>query len=77
MAGLDALVVRVNVTRESNEAVVKSSANLGSTRSVAVNPKEGVIILALERNLKCFGCARVITNFKLTVGIRPNLYVSC
>jgi hypothetical protein len=36
---------RVNVTRGSRLAVVKSSAILGSTRSVAVNPKDGVIII--------------------------------
>jgi hypothetical protein len=35
----------VNVTRGSKLAVVKSKASLGKTRSVAVNPKEGVIML--------------------------------
>ena len=37
-------VVRVNVTLLSKDAVVKSSASLGSTRSVAVRENEGVIM---------------------------------
>ena len=44
VAGFDAPVVRVNVMRLSSDAVVKSSANLGSTRSVAVRLKDGVIM---------------------------------
>jgi hypothetical protein len=44
LVGCDAPVVRVKVTRLSKEAVVKSSASLGSTRSVAVMENDGVII---------------------------------
>ncbi len=36
---------RAIVTRESRLAVVKSNASLGSTRSVAVSEKAGVIII--------------------------------
>jgi hypothetical protein len=45
---------RVKVTRGSRLAVVKSSASRGKTRSVAVNPNDGVIIftpMAMCQNL--------------------------
>jgi hypothetical protein len=42
------LPVRVNVTRPSKLAVVKSNASLGNTRSVAVNENEGAIMPTLQ-----------------------------
>ena len=52
-------VVLVKVTRGSRLAVVKSNASFGSTRSVAVKAKEGVIMANPVRVDQVYNQAKV------------------